>query len=96
MKHSPSDSGFLLPDSISSRKDSQNFVSRSCSQIAAASQASPLLHGHVSCLLLHPFLRPDFVTRLRQAASAVCGAAAPMAGSVTLGLPVSTCPANCR
>src|SRR5215469_18696751 len=23
-------------------------------QIAAASQASPLLHGHVSCLLLHP------------------------------------------
>src|SRR5262249_2367223 len=25
-------------------------------QIAAASQASPLLHGHVSCLLLHPLL----------------------------------------
>jgi hypothetical protein len=24
-------------------------------QIAAASQASPLLHSHVSCLLLHPF-----------------------------------------
>src|SRR6516164_5655513 len=25
-------------------------------QIAAASQASPLLHSHVSCLLLHPLL----------------------------------------
>src|SRR6266480_2033682 len=49
-------SGFTLPVLISSRKDGQNFLSRSCKQIAAAPQASPLLHRHVSPLLLHPLL----------------------------------------
>jgi hypothetical protein len=42
------------------------------------------------------FAAGDRIFLTCQATSAVCALGAPMAGSVTLGLPVSRCPASCR